>query len=94
MSLKRRIDKLEKKTGKGKKGVIFYDVVVDDVGKDNEPIYHYEKATGDTKISLTLDEYEKDVERELKKGNTIILDDVVGLDELSTRELKLLVGKE
>ncbi len=90
MSLKRRIDKLEKAAGKGNKEVVFYDMVVTGVSKDNEPIYHYEKVIGDKRVKLTIEEYEKDAEQEMKKGNIVILDDIVGLDELSTGELKLL----
>ena len=90
MSLKRRIDKLEKAAGKGNKEVIFYDMVVTGLGEDNEPIYHYEKVIGDKRVKLTIEEYEKDAKQEMEKGNIVILDDIVGLDKLSTRELKLL----
>ena len=89
MSLKRRIKRLEKAAGKGNKEVVFYEVVTG-VSKDNEPIYHYEKVIGDKRVKLTIEEYEKDAKQEMEKGNIVILDDIVGLDKLSTRELKLL----
>ncbi len=94
MSLKLRVERLEKAAGKGNKEVIFYDMVVTGLGEDNEPIYHYEKVTEDKRIKLTVEECEKDAEQEMKKGNIVILDDIVGLDELSTGELKLLIGKK
>jgi len=90
MSLKRRIKRLEKAAGKGNKEVVFYDLVVTGASKDNGPIYHYEKVIGDKRVKLTIEEYEKDAKQEMEKGNTVILDGIVGLDELSTRELKLL----
>lgn len=90
MSLKRRVERLEKAAGKGNKEVVFYDMVVTGVSKDNEPIYHYEKVIGDKRVKLTIEEYEKDAKQEMEKGNIVILDDIVGLDKLSTRELKLL----
>ncbi len=90
MSLKRRVERLEKAAGKGNKKVVFYDMVVTGVSKDNEPIYHYEKVTGNKRIKLTVEEYEKDAKQEMEKGNIVILDDIVGLDDLSVEELKIL----
>lgn len=90
MSLKRRIERLENQLKIEEPGVVFYDLVVTGV-KGEKPIYHYEKLTRTGTIKLTEEEYQKDTEQELEKGNIVILDDIIkGLDDLSVEELKIL----
>ena len=88
MSLKRRLKSLEDKTGL--RDSIIYHVVVTGVDGD-KPIYHYEKVIGGKTIKLNIEEYQKDKEREVKKGNSLVTDNTIkGLDKLTTEELKIL----
>ena len=88
MSLKRRVKSLEDKTGV-RDPIIYYMVIT---GVDGiEPIYHYEKVIGGKTIKLNVEEYQKDQEREIKKGNSLVTDNTIkGLDKLTTEELKIL----
>lgn len=91
MSLKRRIESLEDKIGI-RDPIVYYLVITGVNG--NKPIYHYERLIGGESIKLTEEEYQKDQEQELKKGNSFVTDnEIKGLDKLTTEELKILAKK-
>lgn len=94
MSIKRRIEKLEQKGKAEQASVVFYEILDEglEIGEDGGLISgKVVKSTGKGDITLSVDEFDKDMEKERRAGNTIIIDDL--FTRVNTEKLRTIVDR-